>query len=233
MALTRQQALRLLGVRNADDLGAIKRAYRARVKRFHPDVVAGRRRRRRREGGAAADDGRDAEDARTGESKQVRIEQVYEAYELLVGGRRARGAGARRGGRRGSSPAAGDDPFKHPHEPAEWTFVNELLCMGVRCPADSCCVVLAPSRFAFAADTGAARSTPAAGVADEDEEFAVYRAVNLCPRMCINYCTQDQHEILESTLARAITGAEDADAVGMRIEALVACGNYNNGRRDG
>ena len=214
--MTRRDALRILGVRNTDDVGAIKRAYRLKVKRFHPDAIAGRRRRGK-------------EVARQGDERPE-ITEIYQAYELLVGNRRVR---AVMSDRRTTSP---EDPFAHPQEPAKLTFVNELLCLGRSCPTNSCCVAISPNRFAFAPETGAARSMNSFCVhaGDEDDaealEFAVYRAVNLCPRMCINYCTEAQHEILSETLAQAISGAEDKNVVGMRIEALVACANYNNGR---
>ena len=111
--------------------------------------------------------------------------------------------------------------------------MNELRCLGRSCPPNYCCVNLAPFHFQFADDTGAARcldDTQELSKCSEDEDYSVYRCVSLCPRECISYCTEEQLDVLQEELSRAISGQTDRQSVGARIDALVAQANYNNRR---
>ena len=116
-----------------------------------------------------------------------------------------------------------------------FTFVNELRCIGRACPPTSCCVNLAPFHFQFADNTGAARCQNQRAITSlsEDDDYSIYRCINLCPRECISYCTEDQLNVLEETLREAITtGPWDRQALGERIDMFIAQANYNNGRFD-
>ncbi|XP_050274158.1 uncharacterized protein LOC126717045 isoform X2 [Quercus robur] len=77
------------------------------------------------------------------------------------------------------------EPFEKPECEAFDIFVNEVLCVGKRCPYS--CVKRALHSFSFAS-TGSARVCSQG----HGEDYQVQLAVSQCPRSCIHYVTPSQ-----------------------------------------
>lgn len=193
-AVSSSEARTTLGVAPSGPLDAalIKRAFRAKLRRMHPDVSS----------------------SPTAGEETV---QLVAAYDLLLASADT-SAGA-------ASDAA--DPFDEPEGEATCVFVNELRCVGRRC--FSSCVAAAPSAFAWAEDTGAARCV-AQGVASE---YDLRRAVGQCPVECIAYVTPRQLALLEAILKSGRERRDDLNVVGERLTVLLATAKFENGRYRG
>lgn len=198
---------------------AVKAAFRSRVRQTHPDVSADP----------------DAEAATV---------VLVAAYDLLLGALRSVGedegasssASSPFDGSTGYGPADGD-VFASPEAPAVELFVHELRCLGRdRCPSP--CVARAPGAFSWAAETGAARAAPGAAAAGdaaraEAAAAAANLAVGQCPSLCIHWVTRAQRARLDALLASAVADRGECDAVAAQLDALLARGDYENGRDRG
>ncbi|KAL2614163.1 hypothetical protein R1flu_025855 [Riccia fluitans] len=115
------------------------------------------------------------------------------------------------------------DPFKEPECFAEDLFVNEVACIGRKCPYS--CVERAPDVFQFASDTGCARAV----TQGKGEEYHVQLAVGQCPRSCIHYLTPRQRITVEELLRSVIEGTVYSNET-VILEGLIAKANFENGR---
>ena len=214
----------------------VRRAYRARMKVYHPDVYAG-----------------DATD------KQANARRVVAAYAavaresgLLDSGDSARAVDWDANSNSEVFPWAREDadPFEEPEGPAQSVFVNEFACRGRgACPGYCCCVERNPGSFAWAEDTNAARfrvdaetwgdlnrramSTGASDAVKEDADIAAHRlnlAVGQCPEAAIHWVTPRQRTVLEGLVADAIDGTSAPNEAGARVYELLAKAKWENGR---
>ena len=219
-------------------MAEVRRAYRARMKVYHPDVYAG-----------------DAVD------KEANARRVVAAYAAVA---RESGVTIDESLAQGVNSVSdwdgtsevfpwakeGADPFEHPEGPAESVFVNEFACRGKgACPAYCCCVERDPGSFAWAPDTDAARfrsdaatwgdlnrratSTGASDGVREDADLAAHRlnlAVGQCPTMAIHWVTPRQRTVLEEEVVNAVNGRSTPDEAGARVYELLAKAKWENGR---
>lgn len=203
----------------------VKAAYRARMKRYHPDVYNG--------------DG-DAE---------AMSRRVLAAYAAVLGDEATESRSSRRPSDAFvSSSSSSDvppwssddaDPFESPEGPADVAFVDPFLCRGRACPPYCCCVERHPAGFEWTRD-GVARFTRDAAswgeLVREDAERAAYDmhlAVGQCPTEAIAWVTPRQCEALEALVDEATaTGAVAGDAEGAawRLRELLAKAAFENGR---
>lgn len=189
----------------------VKAAYRARMKRYHPDVYEG--------------DG-DAE---------AMSRRVLAAYAAVLGDE----ATDARWSRRPSDvpPWSSDDadPFDSPEGPADVAFVDPFLCRGRACPPYCCCVERHPAGFEWTRE-GVARLTRDAAswgeLVRDDAERAAYDmhlAVGQCPTEAIAWVTPRQREALEALVDEA-TATGDAEGAARRLRELLAKAAFENGR---
>ena len=189
----------------------VKAAYRARMKRYHPDVYEG--------------DG-DAE---------AMSRRVLAAYAAVLGDE----ATDARWSRRPSDvpPRSSDDadPFDSPEGPADVAFVDPFLCRGRACPPYCCCVERHPAGFEWTRE-GVARLTRDAAswgeLVRDDAERAAYDmhlAVGQCPTEAIAWVTPRQREALEALVDEA-TATGDAEGAARRLRELLAKAAFENGR---
>jgi len=207
--------MRALGLDDVDvdalTMADVRAAYRATMKRTHPDAPGG--------SDAAAIFAR-------------------AAYETLARAVASNDVDALR--RLSATMENGDgDPFspstiRATFDGARSVFVDETRCAG----EDACsrsCARRAPESFARASDTGAARATTRAGTFDETspEAYAEWMAAAQCPNACVWFVTEAQREALDDALRVARDGDARVEDVGARIAAMIARAEYNNGREAG
>ncbi|KAG5541405.1 hypothetical protein RHGRI_021290 [Rhododendron griersonianum] len=213
--LSTSSAFDVLGVAPNCSPADLKAAFRAKVKKFHPDVRKG------------------------GESSDAMIQRVILAYQILS--KYSKTEIIERLSLRISflclsyaTPFAiltvicicreCLDPFEEPECEAFDVFVNEVLCVGKGCPYS--CVDRAPHAFRFASSTGTARAT-SRGLG---EDYKVQLAVGQCPRSCIHYVTPSQRVILEELLDSILDMPYDTSAEAEFLYSLIIKARFENNR---
>ena len=190
----------------------VKAAYRARMRRYHPDVYDG--------------DG-DAE---------AMTRRVLAAYAAVLGDDATRSSVDGAAVSSDFPPWSSDDadPFESPEGPADVAFVDPFLCRGRACPPYCCCVERHPAGFEWTREGVARFRSDAASWGDHrrtDAERAAYDmhlAVGQCPTEAIAWVTPRQREALEALVEYAAsTGRRRARAA--RPRAL-GQGGVENGR---
>lgn len=192
-------------------LADVKAAYRARMKRYHPDVYEG--------------DG-DAE---------AMSRRVLAAYAAVLGDEATDARWLRRPSDVPPWSSDDADPFDSPEGPADVAFVDPFLCRGRACPPYCCCVERHPAGFEWTRE-GVARLTRDAAswgeLVRDDAERAAYDmhlAVGQCPTEAIAWVTPRQREALEALVDEA-TATGDAEGAARRLRELLAKAAFENGR---
>ncbi|KFK37956.1 hypothetical protein AALP_AA3G051600 [Arabis alpina] len=140
------------------------------------------------------------------------IRRIIQAYEMLTNYSR-------------SEIIEGEclDPFDHPKCEALDVFVNEVLCVGKRCPYP--CFKTASHVFSCSSTATARAMSQGHG-----EDYRVQAAVNQCPRNCIHYVTPSQRIILEELLDSVLDKPYDCSAEAELIYALIVKAQFENNR---
>ena len=191
----------------------VKAAYRARMRRYHPDVYDG--------------DG-DAE---------AMTRRVLAAYAAVLGDDATRSSVDAAAVSSDFPPWSSDDadPFESPEGPADVAFVDPFLCRGRACPPYCCCVERHPAGFEWTREGVARFRSDAASWGDRrraDDERAAYDmhlAVGQCPTEAIAWVTPRQREALEALVEYAASTG-DAEGAARRARELSAKAAFENGR---
>jgi len=208
--------MRALGLDDVDvdalTMMDVRAAYRATMKRTHPDAPGG------------------------SDAAAIAARAAYETVARAVA---SNDVDARRRLAAMTTANGDGDPFspstiRATFDGARSVFVDETRCAGEATCARSC-ALRAPASFARASDTGAARATTRAGTFDEasPEAYAEWMAAAQCPNACVWFVTEAQRDALDDALRVARDGDARVEDVGARIATMIARAEYNNGREAG
>lgn len=202
---------RALGLDDVDvdalTMADVRAAYRATMKRTHPDAPGG------------------------SDAAAISARAAYEALARAVA---SNDVDALRRLSDGDGDPFSPSTIRATFDGARSVFVDETRCAGEATCARSC-ALRAPASFARASDTGAARATTRAGTFDEasPEAYAEWMAAAQCPNACVWFVTEAQRDALDDALRVARDGDARVEDVGARIATMIAQAEYNNGREAG